>query len=657
MGPLVIALSLMGAGAAEVIRFAGHYPGEADGRRTVVFRLYASETGSQVVWTEEQSVAVESGWINVLLGQGRAFGTESHRPLKEVFARPSATGWWVGATFAGRTSAYPQRHRLPVNHRAVAADYSQALIGAAGERFNPFSGAPVQIGGALQTSSGAERGSGAVDLQVVRLEDEQVASGARSVVGGGYANLASGSMSLVAGGFRNAALGKGVAIGGGGVNVASNDYSGIAAGAYNEVFADHGFIGGGKQNQVMSHYSTIGGGSGNEVRAPYAQVAGGQLNRIEPPGQRGSIGGGYANHVTQGYGAVGGGRVNRVNAEGGVIPGGLTNVVKGIGGAVGGGEHNEAGGRFSAVAGGSRNRSVGEYAFVAGGRGNWAGHGCFAAGTTALARHPGAFVWADRSDGSFETTQERQFLVRAHNGVGINTNAPDATLHVNGDALIEGDLGVGAALAVAGALRGNSLVTSNALSVGTEASRSGVHLDSEKLGREVAGRAGAFSILRSEVNSADSRWDFVHQRADRNLALYHNGEAVMMLGPERGDLWFSNSDRRLKQDIESLPDGTLDKLRELPVRRFRFRGSAPNGRRTGVIAQEVRELFPEAVREVEGYLAVDYARFGIYSVAAIQELSRETDELKQENARLTETLGELLARVRRLETRGRTSVE
>jgi hypothetical protein len=50
-----------------------------------------------------------------------------------------------------------------------------------------------------------------------------------------------------------------------------------------------------------------------------------------------------------------------------------------------------------------------------------AGTGAIAAGTTASAVHPGTFVFADTSGGSFASTGNNQFIARAAGGVGINT--------------------------------------------------------------------------------------------------------------------------------------------------------------------------------------------------------------------------------------------
>jgi hypothetical protein len=64
------------------------------------------------------------------------------------------------------------------------------------------------------------------------------------------------------------------------------------------------------------------------------------------------------------------------------------------------------------------------------------------------------------------------------------------------------------------------------------------------------------------------------------------------------------SDARLKRDVErigSLPSG-------LPVYRYRYLWS--DEPQVGVMAHEARALFPDAVVEIGGFLAVDYGRLG-----------------------------------------------
>ncbi len=64
----------------------------------------------------------------------------------------------------------------------------------------------------------------------------------------------------------------------------------------------------------------------------------------------------------------------------------------------------------------------------------------FALGDKAVvsSSNSGTFVWADSQGITFASTAANQFLIRAQNGVGINTNSPNAALDVVGNISIEG---------------------------------------------------------------------------------------------------------------------------------------------------------------------------------------------------------------------------
>lgn len=62
------------------------------------------------------------------------------------------------------------------------------------------------------------------------------------------------------------------------------------------------------------------------------------------------------------------------------------------------------------------------------------------------------------------------------------------------------------------------------------------------------------------------------------------------------------SDERLKEDIE--PIGML--FNKLPLYRYRFKDDPTRQLHTGVMAQEVEKVAPEAIEHVGGYKAVDY---------------------------------------------------
>jgi hypothetical protein len=90
---------------------------------------------------------------------------------------------------------------------------------------------------------------------------------------------------------------------------------------------------------------------------------------------------------------------------------------------------NVAGGNYSTVPGGLNNWATGDYSF--------------AAGRSARAVHAGTFVWGDAQSGLVSSSAANQFLIRAQNGVGINTTTPVATLDVNGNGYFAGNLGLG----------------------------------------------------------------------------------------------------------------------------------------------------------------------------------------------------------------------
>ena len=228
-------------------------------------------------------------------------------------------------------------------------------------------------------------------------------------------------------------------------------------------------------NVIGGFHGTGAGGAtpGNRVTAGVvgATIGGGGFNGdLITPSAGGDLTGDNTNRVTDWFGTVSGGLSNRAgnddptldNAPYATVGGGDSNTASGVMTTVGGGRNNTASGFFATVGGGigntasndgatvgggNGNVASGDYATVAGGQSNAAaGDHSFAAGWQAKALHRGAFVWAD-SPGfttgvNFTSTNDNQFLIRAAGGVGINTNSPQAPLHLVGSARVEGDLTV-----------------------------------------------------------------------------------------------------------------------------------------------------------------------------------------------------------------------
>jgi hypothetical protein len=98
-----------------------------------------------------------------------------------------------------------------------------------------------------------------------------------------------------------------------------------------------------------------------------------------------------------------------------------------------------------------------------------------------------------------------------------------------------------------------------------------------------------------------------------------------------GATWDTVSDRRLKQDVRPYEPGLNEVLHLRPVR-FRYRddpkrGLTSAGEEVGFIAQEVREVIPDAVAEdKEGYLTLKADPIHWAAINAIQQLNTNLGE-------------------------------
>jgi len=105
---------------------------------------------------------------------------------------------------------------------------------------------------------------------------------------------------------------------------------------------------------------------------------------------------------------------------------------------------------------------------------------------------------------------------------------------------------------------------------------------------------------------------------------------------------FYSSDKKLKENIRDI-DNAIEKVTHIGGKYFDWTDEylKQHGGEDdyflrkndfGVIAQDVQEVFPEAVRVREnGVLAVDYEKMCALAFAAIKELKHELDELKNQN--------------------------
>ena len=136
---------------------------------------------------------------------------------------------------------------LEIGKQTNAATQNTAVIKAAGADADIGLALMPKGNGAITAqvpdgtvAGGNARGQYAVDLQMVRTANTQVASGQYSFVGGGASNVASGGASFVAGGSGNVASGESSFVGGGDYSQASGKQS-ASFGANADSYVDGGF--------------------------------------------------------------------------------------------------------------------------------------------------------------------------------------------------------------------------------------------------------------------------------------------------------------------------------------------------------------------------------------------------------------------------------
>lgn len=140
-------------------------------------------------------------------------------------------------------------------------------------------------------------------------------------------------------------------------------------------------------------------------------------------------------------------------------------------------------------------------------------------------------------------------------------------------------------------------------------------------------RSDAAGTLRYRIrNAAEGSWSWRFQ--DGSAGDYFVVEFPTGNGWIRGTL-IQGSDRRLKEDIKAIDQqDALAKVRALKPSRYRRIGDAAENE-YGLIAQEVQEVVPAAVREYDSLLGLHEMGIVSLALAAIQNLADRLDALEQ----------------------------
>jgi len=431
----------------------------------------------------------------------------------------------------------------------------------------------------------------------------------------GNGNTASGQSSVIVGGNQNTTTGLISGIITGAKNTASAQGAGIITGFENENGGFDSVIVAGARGRILSGSAStvILAGSDNTMGATSAGsfIGAGQRNTVS--GFRSGIVVGNDNTVTS----------DAVNS---VILTGRNNIMSGVDSAILCGANNTVGSNAVFAAAGGQNARV---------------------------NHSGSFVWNSGSTAFFSTDQE-QFLINADRGVGIGTNRPNWTLEVASDSTTAitcktyagswggtfiGKSANGTAAAPTATTFSNTLASfrggghdgtsfrSVRASMNFHASQ---NWTSSNQGAEIR-----FSTADNNTVTPDERMRITHDgrvgigTTSPGVALdvvgrrntSNSGTTTSFTGGSGSLLtnsnqsWFASirassgivagagyltsSDARTK-DVQGLSDGTadLDRLLKIEIADYLYKDTLTKGSGANkkVIAQQVEEVFPQAVK-------------------------------------------------------------
>jgi hypothetical protein len=226
--------------------------------------------------------------------------------------------------------------------------------------------------------------------------------------------------------------------------------------------------------------------------------------------------------------------------------------------------------------------------------------------------HPGSFVWNDYSGGSFSSTADNQFSVRAAGGVVL---AGDVQL-TGGAAYHNLSLSGGNSL---GFLYGSFLALGDGIHLGYnylyEAAGGGHVINAGGGTSRITAGYGQIVLAVGGVNASPN-----------SVRLVANTTGVSVYGT-----FNNNSDRNAKQDFTPVsPSQILDKVLQLPLCEWSYKVDAAT-RHLGPMAQDFSSVFNLGTDDKH----ISPIDEGGVALAAIQGLNRKLNQkLEEKDARL-----------------------
>jgi len=597
---------------------------------SMTFTIYDAETSGNSKWSENHpSVSVVDGLFSVVLGQG-----SPAVPIEDtVFTSPDR---WLEIAVGGETIT--PRTRLASSPYALQAGWTL-------------------VGNVLYTSG--EYGIARAGNDVHGTKDST------------HVNLGAESTTGIDGRDDHHCT-----VSGGRNNTASYVYSTVSGGSSNTACSTHTTVSGGGDNTASGSTSTVGGGYGN--------VAG--------IGTASTVCGGFYNTASAYASTVGGGQENTAEATFSVVAGGESHTASGVYSTIGGGHWNEATGWVSTIPGGDFCTATGRFSFAAGREANAIHDGAWVwADTTDLdfeSTGPNQFlIRADGGVGININTPLSPLYVGSEDNWAPDIGKGWGDFSI-GDTTYGLSIGVATEGLGAGSVRmwtagGNGNLTfgnaangdfvrilgTGEVGIGTTSPEDVLHVSagSPSVIVDATDEADAKLLFRDADGPSNQTFEIAFNAADQDLhirsddnsgadiiTVTHGGLiGIKETNPSvslhvNGSICYTGSigacsDERYKKDVVPIT-GAIDKLDRLHGVSFNWRKDKypkkefDDKSQLGLIAQEVKEVFPELVmKDNDGYYSVDYAKLTPVLIEAIKEQQKQIETLSKRIDELEET--------------------
>lgn len=143
---------------------------------------------------------------------------------------------------------------------------------------------------------------------------------------------------------------------------------------------------------------------------------------------------------------------------------------------------------------------------------------------------------------------------------------------------------------------------------------------------------GALTIKTSETGLGLQR-DFgtwwIDPTSNGVVNFFKNTDLLAYFSYDNGGDWIAVSDRRLKENIRQLSP-VMDKINKVGLYSYTFIHDPSAGNDIGVIAQELEQVFPEAVSFTNDQYGVSYDQLTVIGIKGIQEQEERLQRLETE---------------------------